>query len=449
MKFKYLIFACFLAVSFVSKGQDSYSMLPSLLPERLLGGFINEEGELQLIVSKDYLVIESQLYFFNEIVVDGDSYNITAVHNFDVKYFSLITRNSDVFLDESYKLTKLRKIIAPNSSVFPKQMQGRWISDNNLIEIWEDSLVYLNETYQLDNLISTAENKYFFILYEGGKYYLSNLEEIQDKAHITIYLEEPLLLQKETFFQRHKTLIIIFLGLLLMFAIFLGIRWKMRTTQKRESIKRKLIETQLRGIRSQMNPHFLFNALSAIQNLINKGHNDKANHYLTEFSLLMRSTLEKTEKGLVPLADEIESIKKYLELEKLRFNFEYNIKVAHCIDMYLTEIPAMLIQPFVENSIIHGLKESDGKKILEIVFNTEGEDLICTIDDNGVGINAAKKGKKKTYQRNGFGIKLAHDRISMINESHKTNSKVVIEDKSMNNKGITGTLVKVSIPLKY
>lgn len=449
MNFKQFIFACFLAVSMGSSGQGSYSMLPSQLPEKLLGGFSDEEGALKLIVSQDYIIIESQLYFFNEIIVDRNSYNITAVHNFDVKYFSLTTRNSDVFLDESYKVTKLKKVTEGLSSTFPLKMHGRWVGDNHLLEIKEDHITYLDETYQLDNLISITESRYFFILYNGGKYYLSYHEEIQGKAHITTYLDQPILLQKETFLQRHKVLFIILLGLLALLITFFGIRWKMQATQKRESAKRKLIETQLRGIRSQMNPHFLFNALSAIQNLINKGDTDRANHYLTEFSLLMRSTLEKTEKGLVPLADEIESIKKYLELEKLRFDFEYRIKIAHQIDMYLTEIPAMLIQPFVENSIIHGLKESEGKKILEIVFNVEGDDLICTIDDNGIGINSSSKSKKRTYKRDGFGIKLAHDRISMINESHKTNSKVIIEDKSMNDAGASGTLVKVSIPLKY
>lgn len=198
-----------------------------------------------------------------------------------------------------------------------------------------------------------------------------------------------------------------------------------------------------------MNPHFLFNALSAIQNLINKGDNEKANYYLTEFSKLMRLTLDKSEKGLISLDEKIESIKKYLEIERLRFSFDYKIIVDNEINSSEIEIPSMLIQPIVENAIIHGLHQKNGDKKLSIEFKISQENLICLVSDNGIGINSSKLKKDSNLNRQKYGLKLAKDKIQLINESYYTNAKITMIDLSDYNHTETGTQVKIIMPTKY
>ena len=139
------------------------------------------------------------------------------------------------------------------------------------------------------------------------------------------------------------------LGALLIAAI-IGIIYYFRNKnkQKQERNRRHIRELELRAIRSQMNPHFIFNALSSIQNLINRSANQEANKYLIDFSRLLRKVLATSEKKLVPLSDEIEQLQLYLKLEQLRFPFSYSLTVDNNIEPDAIEIPGMLIQPFVE-----------------------------------------------------------------------------------------------------
>lgn len=142
---------------------------------------------------------------------------------------------------------------------------------------------------------------------------------------------------------------------LLAIGVFYLYRRQIKAKQKQEQTRRQIRELELRAIRSQMNPHFIFNALSSIQNLINRSANKEAGEYLVNFSRLLRKVLSTSEKKLVPLSDEIEQIQLYLKLEQLRFPFSYSVSVGENIDPELIEIPGMLIQPFVENAVKHGI----------------------------------------------------------------------------------------------
>ena len=151
----------------------------------------------------------------------------------------------------------------------------------------------------------------------------------------------------------------------------------------------------------------------------------------------------------MPLQDEIASIKKYLELEKLRFFFNYNIEINSTVSEAEIEIPSMLIQPFVENAIIHGLIEKEGDKNIVIKFDVKEEGLLCIIEDNGVGIAKAKTKNSISLDRESFGLKLAKDRIKLINESYKTDAKIRIIDVSELDNKKTGTRVEINLPLCY
>ncbi|MBP0903207.1 sensor histidine kinase [Mariniflexile gromovii] len=437
-----------LFIPFASTGQG-VSMLPSELPKNLFGSWVDSKKNIVLIVSENYIVIQNELYFFNEIVQDNEVVNFTCVRNFDVKYIGITNfGTSNISLDEGYKISQLTKAKVSSTDKLPKTLLGSWFYNKEQVEILEDVVLYSGGSYLLDYAISTNNVNYYLVLYKEGEYYLAYNYINDEGQFLNTHFLNNNVFKKESFFHKHfKEFVSV--GVLLLFILgFCLFRWKIALTKKKEVTKRKFTEMQLKSIRSQMNPHFLFNALSAIQNLINKGDSERANHYLTEFSQLMRLTLDKSEKGLVPLYDEIESIKKYLELERLRFSFNYEIILDPQINTNEIEIPAMLIQPLVENAIVHGLKEKNGDKKLTIKFKTEKQNLICLIADNGIGIEASEAKKNTHLKREPYGLKLAKDRIQLINENYNTNAKVHITDIS-NNSDETGTLVEIFMPLQY
>ncbi|WP_167617598.1 histidine kinase [Maribellus sediminis] len=224
------------------------------------------------------------------------------------------------------------------------------------------------------------------------------------------------------------------------FLTWLIIRVRTQKISKREAAKRKLSELELRAIRSQMNPHFMFNALNSIQNLVNKSKIEASNIYLSEFAEMMRLVLNNSEKQLVPLEEEMKLIKSYLELEKLRIPFEFEIIIDPDIHPEEEEIPGMLIQPFVENAVIHGIAPQKGGEI-KVAFTKTDHKICCEITDNGMGIS------KRSEQRNGNGkaIKMLEERIKIVNS--QTTEKLTFEIIDRNKMNEKGTLVRIEIPV--
>lgn len=218
---------------------------------------------------------------------------------------------------------------------------------------------------------------------------------------------------------------------------------KIRTRQihKKEAAKRRLAELELKAIRSQMNPHFLFNALSSIQHLINKNQIEAANLYLSQFAEMMRLVLNNSEKTLVPLADELELLKNYLQLEKLRVPFEFNISIGNDLYIEEEEIPGMLIQPFVENAVIHGITPQR-KGYIDIRFTKSNHYISCHITDDGIGIS----NRSKHQNGNGKAIKMVQERINIVNSQTEHPLSVQLIDRNEMGE-VSGTLVKIEIPV--
>lgn len=196
-----------------------------------------------------------------------------------------------------------------------------------------------------------------------------------------------------------------------------------RVVRIREERKRRRLEGELRAIRSQMNPHFMFNSLGSIQSLVNQNKVDDANLYLSNFAGLMRKILENSEQQTLPLAEELEAITMYFELEKLRFGFEYNILVNPEIDTQNTDIPGMLIQPLVENAILHGIQPlTDRVGKIDINIFCLNHYLQIAITDNGIGRMAASELKTQRQSRtkgNGKGLLLIKERLEILNKRER------------------------------
>lgn len=228
------------------------------------------------------------------------------------------------------------------------------------------------------------------------------------------------------------------LGALLIAAI-IGIIYYFRNKnrQKQERNRRHIRELELRAIRSQMNPHFIFNALSSIQNLINRSANQEANKYLIDFSRLLRKVLATSEKKLVPLSDEIEQLELYLKLEQLRYPFSYSLTVDQNIEPDAIEIPGMLIQPFVENAVKHGIAPRGTGEII-IRLSLQDQLLIIDITDDGPGL--------KTEANGGFGIRAVTNEFEILKTLYNTEIGITIENRQ-EKEAVSGCHVQLSIPL--
>ncbi|MCH8330387.1 MAG: histidine kinase [Bacteroidetes bacterium] len=219
---------------------------------------------------------------------------------------------------------------------------------------------------------------------------------------------------------------------------------------KQKELDKRIANLKLNAMRAQMNPHFVFNSLNSIQNFINKNDEESANIYLAKFASLMRFILENSRKSDISVAEEIGSLRLYLELEKLRFKdkFDYSIEVDPDINQEEHLIPAMLIQPDVENAINHGIMHLHGGGRINISMKLEGEKIICIIEDNGVGrIKADELKSKQMINHRSAAMGITKERLEILNTIRNNSMSVKIHDMLDVNKEAAGTKVEISIPV--
>lgn len=232
----------------------------------------------------------------------------------------------------------------------------------------------------------------------------------------------------------------------LLFFRFLSAKQKAKA-----ELDRKFAELKLQALRAQMNPHFIFNTINSIQYYISSNEQKAAHQYLSKFAKLMRMTLDNSEKSMLTVQDELDALKLYLELESLRFEgkFTYELDVDPKIDVHNTEIPALLIQPFVENAIQHGLRFKRTKGALSIQLKAADRAIICLIEDNGIGIEKALELKsKQNGQHKSAGMKVTRERLETLNALKRNGRSIEIIDLSKRKGNTQGTRVKIVIPVE-
>lgn len=242
---------------------------------------------------------------------------------------------------------------------------------------------------------------------------------------------------------------------LLLVAAWWGYKQQIRIVEDREKDKaqvhQRLADLEMKALRSQMNPHFVFNALNSIQNFILKNDTREASRYLTKFARLMRLILENSESPMVPLAREIELLRYYTELESLRFNhrFSFDFQVDIKEDTETISIPGMLIQPHIENAIWHGLMHKTGPGRLWIRFYKTSENrIICEIEDDGVGrAQAAIIEKDRPKNHRSTGLANIQHRLELLNAQMTNDIRLDIEDLYDETGQASGTKVIVRMPL--
>lgn len=224
---------------------------------------------------------------------------------------------------------------------------------------------------------------------------------------------------------------------------------RIKIIKKRADLKYKVAASQLTALKSQMNPHFLFNTLNSLQDLILKHDIKNSNFYLNKFSLLMREILDVSGKDEITLAREIKMIDTYLELEKLRFgdDFKFDIIIDNELDVDYLKLPPMIIQPFIENSVKHGLLHKKGTKSLIVEFTLKSDVLICTVVDNGVGRKKSEEIKSRNVRSHqSFATQATEERMDLLNSFNDKKYNFEIIDLYEDDKSI-GTKVVISIPV--
>lgn len=290
------------------------------------------------------------------------------------------------------------------------------------IELYENFFENFESLIKSDN--SLVDSKVFQVTEDRIKH----LEK--EKA-----LKDELISKKNTFnyFLLGSVLLMILLFVFIVKALY--------------SIKTKNKKIALQSLRREMNPHFIFNSLNSVNQFISENNELEANKYLTSYSNLMRNMMENSNKDFVSLNNEVEQLKKYLDLEHLRFNekFDYEITIDEALDGDAVFVPNMLLQPHLENAIWHGLRYKEGKGFLKLDFKLKNNLIKVTIDDNGIGLKKSQE-LKTTNQKvhESRGVTNTRERISLLNELYKKNITFEISEKESPE---TGTRVEINFPL--
>ncbi len=246
------------------------------------------------------------------------------------------------------------------------------------------------------------------------------------------------------------TIVVILIVLTAASVIVIFYRMKFMEYKKQNELKSELAKERQKALGQQMNPHFIFNTLNSIQYYIYNNDKISSNKYLSKFAKLMRTTLNNSQQETISIKDELDSLTLYLELEQLRFSnkFKYEILVDENIDQRFYRIPTLLIQPYIENSIKHGVAHLKENGLIKLELNMSNNTLFCTIEDNGIGRKRAEEinvQKRKTHKS--YGTKITEKRLHLINSLYGKILTVKYTDL-YENETVSGTKVKICIPLE-
>jgi ligand-binding sensor domain-containing protein len=225
------------------------------------------------------------------------------------------------------------------------------------------------------------------------------------------------------------------------FFIYWLFRRRVNIVKRKAALQQQMSELEMKALRAQMNPHFIFNSLNSIQECIVTKNTDAAYNYLSQFSKLVRRILENSGKEMVPLKEEQELMQWYLSLEQLRFTDEFTFSIQNNCSNPQIEIPSMIVQPFIENALWHGLANKQGKKIISLVFNDDNTGIAIEISDNGIGRKAAALLPRRPDKQS-MGLDITKERLQ--NYSHTSSIEII--DLLDTNGNAGGTKVIIHLP---
>ncbi len=369
-----------------------------------------------------------------------------------------ILEESDLTVSPEVPVLILNNISVNGTTRTPKSLGGLKFSENNFnfeyVCVSYKSLGNIVYHYQLEGVdtfwhSTTALERSYPILPPGKYTFKLKAEDIDglesEAIQIPFEIHPP---WWKTGWARLSGVLLILL------TTFLLMQWRIRSiklkAEEQNKINKKFAELELQALQAQMNPHFVFNALQSIQDFIFKKNEVLASRYLVKFSRLMRLFLESSKEKYILLEEELQLLKHYVELEKMRFEdkFDYIFDIEENIEPTALEIPTMLLQPFVENAINHGLVHKPTKGLLQVFFKIKDDHLYCLIKDNGIGREKAmeiKRNSIKSYKSRG--MELVKERQKILNYIEESNVNIQIIDLKDEDGISKGTEVEIQIPM--
>ena len=320
----------------------------------------------------------------------------------------------------------------------------------NLVEVYDSLGMYEDAFEHSLLLIDLRDSLYNSESREKLLELRSEFDVAQKEKEIEI---QNLLIEKQNDeverYKQQRWFLVILIVLFILMVWLQYNRIKLKQRHKEENLMRKNVETEQHLLRSQMNPHFIFNSLNSIQGLISSNETYHAEVYLSKFARLVRSILENSKKPTVSLTEDVSNLKLYLDLESMRFgdSFEYRLSIAGDINQEEAMVPPLMVQPFTENSIKHGMmKMKDKKGLMKIDYHREGEYLVCIVEDNGIGREASYKLKDKGSNHKSLGMKVTQERLDSLNKQLNTHANSEIIDLYDENGVAQGTKVVLKVP---
>lgn len=445
-----------------NKGNLNSKLNSILKPSKYIKKTLSIEKELWILDDQGLKILNLQTGktkdLFLELGIDG-----IFVSDFIVFDNSVFFTTSDGIIKTDYLTNK-----SFQSLYFPEffiKQDARKIKSNQIFKHYQNNfeiefyaLNYLSSKnlfyyYRLIGFDSvwkkTSSNQLIYNALSPGSYNFEVFASSEDFSLKSKIKHQKFTLLKPFWLEAWFFLIMFFLILLLLVGLF---NLRIRKIKKGQVIKENILKSKLIAIRSQMNPHFLYNVLNTVQGLVYSNKKNEAASMLGDFSDLMRKTLDTSEKQEIKLSEELAALELYLNLEKMRFNndFNYTFNLQKNLEKDSIIIPSMLIQPFIENSIKHGFMHSNNDKLLRVEISQIEDYLIVKIDDNGIGRNASSEiNAKRPKFSSGFAIKASQNRLDLMNEISEKKIHLEIIDKTDSFGKSLGTLVILKLPIKY
>jgi Putative regulator of cell autolysis len=277
----------------------------------------------------------------------------------------------------------------------------------------------------------------------------SNSSNIWDEDGVAVTIIIRPRWNETLMFKIAVVLLIIMFIVLILILIISNIKNKLKMQEKYHEMEKQMFLLKQKSLQLQMNPHVLFNMLNSIQGYVLRNDSDSAVYYLNKFALLMRRILSNSTETYISLGKELDAIKLYIELEMMRFDnlFDYEITISPSIDVNYFEITPMILQPYVENAIIHGLRYKTSTGHLKITITNDALDtVLCTIEDNGVGRQRAMEIEREAdLQRKSHGMRITQERLDMINQFTQDVYTVKVIDLLDHDGKPAGTRVEIRI----
>ena len=427
----------------LDKAKNVYdNSLRTLLSGQSVGK--KEQESLQNTKEEIVDVLRAQQCYREEI----DLRNHSVAYNAESKNFAEVTK-------DKVEISKTLHAMGKTSAALKEVEEAALIADtlNNPTE-QANAFLTLADLYEKNGRNNQALSAY--------KKYSTAIARIEQQ-HETQMLEKSMLIKKQreieeltkdvSIGQREETIEratvfrqeLIIYGLLFIILIVIVTSYFIYKNAQASKVANQLLA--LKSLRSQMNPHFIFNALNSVNHFISEKDERTANRFLAEFSQLMRLVLENSQEDFIPLYTEKEILSLYLKLEHYRFRdkFEYEIQFDPDINADTMEVPPMLIQPYIENAVWHGLRYKDSKGKLLLRFHKESEDLVVEITDNGIGRKKSAALKTENQKKhNSTGLKNIQHRLALINKVYHANYRVALQDLDQEN----GTSVRIYFPIR-